>query len=145
MKKLIILCVMLMLLGVGCGPKSADERVHMRSGLSGSSLGNNIITKPIRGVFEWLTGAGIVIDEAVMNRDNNSGLLQIFIVGRNKSAKTKRFRYRVEWLDANGVVIDTRASVWQPMSAMGKSPFQIKSVATRPEAVNFRMDTRKWE
>ena len=145
MKNLIILCVMLMLFGVGCGPKSSDGRVHVRSGLSGSSLGNNIITKPIRGVFEWLTGAGIVVDQAVMNRNNNSGLLQIVVAGHNKSSKTKRFRYKVEWLDADGVVIETRASVWQDMSAMGKSPFQIKSVAPRAEAVNFRMDTRKWE
>ena len=145
MKNLIILCVMLMLFGVGCGPKSSDDRVHMLSGLSGDSLGNNIITKPIRGVFEWLTGAGIVIDNAIMNRDNNAGLLQIFITGHNKSSKTKRFRYKVEWLDADGLVIETRTSVWQPMSAMGKSGFQIKSVAPRAEAVNFRMDTRKWE
>lgn len=145
MKNLIILCVMLMLFGVGCGPKSKDDRVYVRSGLSGSSLGNNIITKPIRGVFEWLTGAGIVIDEAVINRNNNAGLAQIFITGHNKSSKTKKFRYKVEWLDADGLVIETRASVWQPMSAMGKSAFQIKAVAPRAEAVNFRMDTRKWE
>jgi len=144
MKNLIILCVMLMLLGVGCGPKSKDERVHVRSGLSGGSLGNNIVTKSVRGTFEWLSGAGIVIDQAVMNR-NNAGFLQVFIIGHNTSSKTKKFRYRVEWLDANGIVIDTRTSVWQQMSAMGKSPFQIKADATRPEAVNFRMDTRKWE
>ncbi|MBN2271006.1 MAG: YcfL family protein [Sedimentisphaerales bacterium] len=145
MKSLIILCVMLMLFGVGCGPKSSDERVHLRSGLSGGSLGHNVVTESIKGVFEWLSGAGIVIDEAVMNRDNAAGLPQLFIAGHNTSSKTKRFRYRVEWLDADGLVIDTRASTWLPMSAMGKSPFQIKSVATRPQAVNFRMDTRKWE
>ena len=145
MKSLIILCVMLMLFGVGCGPKSSDERVHVRSGISGDSLGNNIITRPVRDAFESLAGAGIVVDEAVMNRNNNSGLLQIFIAGHNTSSRTKRFRYRVEWLDAEGLAIDTKTSVWLPMSAMGKSPFQIKSVAPRAEAVNFRMDTRKWE
>jgi len=136
---------MLMLFGVGCGPKSSDERVNVRSGVASDSLGDNIITKPIRDAFEAVTGAGIVVDEAVMNRNNNSGLLQIFVSGHNKSSKTKRFRYRVEWLDADGLVVDTKTSVWLPMSAMGKSPFQIKSVAPRPEAVNFRMDTRKWE
>lgn len=145
MKSLIILCVMLMLFGVGCEPKSSDERVNVRSGVASDSLGDNIITKPIRDAFEAVTGAGIIVDEAVMNRNNNSGLLQIFVSGHNKSSKTKRFRYRVEWLDADGLVIDTKTSVWLPMSAMGKSPFQIKSVAPRPEAVNFRMDTRKWE
>ena len=145
MKNLIILCVMLMLLGVGCGPKSSDQRVHVRSGLSGGSLSNNIVTKSVRGTFEWLSGAGIVIDQAVMNRNNNSGFLQVFIIGHNTSSKTKKFRYRVEWLDANGLVIETDTSVWKPKSATGKSPFQIKADATRPEAVNFRMDTRKWE
>jgi len=145
MKNLIILYVMVMLFGVGCGPKSSDERVHLRSGISGDSLGNNIITRAIRDAFESLTGAGIVVDKAVMNRDNNADLLQIFITGHNKSSKTKRFRYKVEWLDADELLIDTRASVWLPMSAMGKSEFQIKSVAPRPEAVNFRMDTRQWE
>lgn len=145
MKNLIVLCVMLALFGIGCGPKSSDQRVHMRSGLSGGSLGSNVVTESVKGVFEWLSSAGVVVDNAVMNRDNNSGLLQIFIAGHNKSSKTKRFRYRVEWLNADGLVIDTKTSVWQPMSAMGKSPFQIKEVAPRPEAVNFRMDTRKWE
>lgn len=145
MKSLMIFCVMLMLFGVGCGSASQDERVNVRRGVASDSLASNIITRPIQDAFEALTGAGIVIDEAVMNRDNNSGLLQIFVSGHNKSSKTKRFRYRVEWLDANGLVIDTKTSVWLPASAMGKSPFQIKSVAPRAEAVNFRMDTRKWE
>jgi uncharacterized protein YcfL len=145
MKNLTVLCVMLALFGVGCGSASKDGRVNVRRGVASDSLGNNIITRPIQNAIEAVTGAGIVIDNAVMNRDNNSGLLQIFIAGHNKSSKTKRFRYRVEWLNADGLVIDTKTSVWQPMSAMGKSPFQIKSVAPRPEAVNFRMDTRKWE
>lgn len=144
MRTLIILCVLLMLFGVGCGASSKDERVNVRRGVASDSLASNIITRPIQDAFEALTGAGIVIDNAVMNRNNNSGLLQIFISGRNKSSKTKRFRYRVEWLDADGLVIDTKTSVWLPASAMGKSPFQIKVVAPRPEAVNFRMDTRKW-
>lgn len=145
MKSLIILCVMLMLFGVGCGPKSNDPRVHARSGVASDSLADNIITRPIKNAFEAVIGASFVIDEAVMNRNNNSGFLQIFVSGHNKSSKTKRFRYRVEWLDADGLVIDTKTSVWLPMSVTGKSPFQIKAVAPRAEAVNFRMDTRKWE
>ena len=145
MKNLIILCVMLALLGVGCGSSSKDERVHVRRGVASDSLGNNIITRPIRDAFEAITGAGIVVDEAIMNRNNNSGFLQIIVFGRNKSSKIKRFRYKVEWLDADGIVIDTNNSVWKQWSVMGKSQFQIKEVATRAEAVNFRMDTRKWE
>jgi hypothetical protein len=44
-----------------------------------------------------------------------------------------------------GGLVQTKTSVWQRMSAMGKSPFSFKVVAPRPEAVDFRMDTRKWE
>ncbi len=145
MKILIILCVLLIVIGVGCGPTSKDARVNVRRGVASDTLGSNIITRPITDAFSTLIGEGIVIDKAVMNRNNNSGLLQIFVSGHNRSPKTKRFRYRVEWLDADGFVIDTKTSVWLPMSALGKSPFQIKAVAPRPEAVNFRMDTRKWE
>lgn len=145
MKNLIILCVMLALLGSGCGSASRDDRVHVRRGVASDSLGNNIITRPIRDAFEAITGAGIVVDKAIMNRNNNSGFPQIIVFGRNKSSKTKRFRYKVEWLDADGVIIDTRGSVWKQWSVTGKSPFQIKEAATTAEAVNFRMDTRKWE
>ncbi|MHC4740436.1 MAG: DUF1425 domain-containing protein [Planctomycetota bacterium] len=145
MKNLIILCVMLALLGAGCGAPSKDERVTVRRGVASDSLGNNIITRPIKDAFEAITGAGIVVDEAIMNRNNDSGFLQIFVFGRNKSSKTKRFRYKVEWLDADGLIIDNKTSVWLPMSVTGKSQFQIKVVAPRAEAVNFTMDTRKWE
>lgn len=145
MRNLIILCVMLALFVAGCGSASKDERVNVRRGVASDSLANNIITRPIQNAFEAITGAGIVVDQAVMNRNNDSGFLQIVVAGHNKSSKTKRFRYKVEWLDADGVVIDTKTSVWQPMSVTGKSPFQIKAVAPRAEAVNFRMDTKKWE
>ncbi|MBN2138467.1 MAG: YcfL family protein [Sedimentisphaerales bacterium] len=145
MRILTVLCVLLMVLSVGCGSPSKDARVNARRGVGSDSLANNVITRPIRDAFEGLIGAGIVIDDAVVNRNNSSNFLQVFVSGHNKSSKTKRFRYRVEWLDADGMVIETKASVWQRMSAMGKSPFQIKCVAPRAEAVNFRMDTRKWE
>jgi hypothetical protein len=45
----------------------------------------------------------------------------------------------------NGLLIQSRTSAWLPTSAMGKSPFSLKAVASRPEAANFRMDTKKWE
>lgn len=145
MKNLILICLMLALLSVGCGSPSKDDRVHVRRGVASDSLGNNIITRPIKDAFEAITGAGIVVDEAIMNRNNDSGFLQIFVFGRNKSSKTKRFRYKVEWLDADGMIIGNKTSVWLPMSVTGKSQFQIKVVAPRAEAVNFKMDTRKWE
>jgi len=145
MRILIILCILLVFVGVGCGHKSEDPRINVRSGVGSDTPGSNVITRPIANAFSALIGEGIEINKAVMNRNDKSDLIEIFVSGYNRSPGTKRFRYRVEWLDANGLVIDTKTSVWLPMSAMGKSTFQIKAVSPRSEAVNFRMDTRKWE
>ena len=51
----------------------------------------------------------------------------------------------VEWLDKNGLLIQTKTSTWLPASATGKASFSIKAVAPRKEAVDYRMDTKKWE
>ena len=120
------------------------QQIHLRTEVRSDDLGNNIVTRPVAFAFSALIGEGIEVTEAVTRR-NKAGLLELHINGFNRSQFTKKFKYRVEWLDQDGLLIQTKTSVWQRMSAMGKSPFSFKVVAPRPEAVNFRMDTRKWE
>lgn len=141
MKTLTLILAALTVLAYGCS-QPRDTRIHVRDEIRPDTLGSNIVTRPVAHAFSALIGEGIVINEAVTRR-NNAGLLELNIGGYNQSYKTKRFRYRVEWLDENGLLIETKTSVWLPMSAMGRSPFSFKVVAPRPEAVNFRMDTRK--
>jgi len=143
MKKLGLVLLMLMVLASGCY-KPKDERVHVREEIRSDSLDNNIVTRPVAHAFSGLIGEGLEITEAVTRR-NDAGFLELYVSGMNNSFNTKRFRYRVEWLDADGLIVQTKTSTWLPMSAMGKSPFSIKVVAPRTNAVNFRMDTRKWE
>ena len=121
-----------------------DSRIHLREEIRSDSLVDNIVTRPVAHAFSALIGEGIGITQAVTRR-NDAGLLELHVNGYNRSYQTKRFRYRVEWLDNEGFVIESKTSVWLRMSAMGKSPFSFTVVAPRPEAVNFRMDTRKWE
>ena len=121
-----------------------DSRIHLREAVGSDSLIDNIVTRPVAYAFSALIGEGIEITEAVMKR-NDAGFLELHVNGYNRSYKTKRFRYRVEWLDENGLLIQSKTSVWLRASAMGKSPFSLKVVAPTPKAVNFRMDTRKWE
>ena len=144
MKNLKILLLISMILLAGCGSKQKDSRIHVREGVASDTLGSNIVTRPVTHAFSALVGDGIEVTEAVTRR-NDSGFLELYISGVNKSYKTKRFRYRVEWLDADGLIVGTKTTTWLPMSAMGKSPFSFKVVAPRTNAVNFRMDTRKWE
>ncbi len=120
------------------------SRIHLREEIRSDTLADNIVTRPVAHAFSALIGEGIEITEAVTKR-NDAGFLELHINGYNRSYKTKRFRYRVEWLDESGLLIQSKTSVWLRTSAMGKSPFSFKAVAPTPKAVNFRMDTRKWE
>ncbi len=121
-----------------------DSRIHLREDVRSDSLVDNIVTRPIAHAFSALVGESIEITQAITKR-NETGFLELYVNGYNRSYQTKRFRYRVEWLDENGLLIQSKTSVWLPMSAMGKSPFSLKAVAPTPKAMNFRMDTKKWE
>jgi uncharacterized protein YcfL len=143
MKTAYLVVLSFMMLALGCY-KPADSRIHLREGVRSDSLDSNIVTRPVAHAFSALIGEGIVVDNAILRR-NKAGLAELYINGHNDAYQTRRFRYRVEWLDESGLLIETKTSVWMPASAMGKSPFSFKVVAPRAEAVNFRMDTRKWE
>lgn len=143
MKSLTLLFILLVFFAVGCY-EPYDSRIYLRDEVRSDNIIDNVVTRPVAKAFSALIGEGIEIDEAILRR-NKAGILELHINGHNRSYSTKRFRYRVEWLDADGMVIETKTSVWLRASAMGKSPFSLKVVAPRPEAVNFRMDTRKWE
>jgi uncharacterized protein YcfL len=143
MKKLEFVLIALIVFSSGCHRQN-DSRIHVREGVASDTIGSNIVTRPVTHAFSALIGEGIEVTNAVTRR-NDAGFLELYVNGNNTSYGTKRFRYRVEWLDADGLMIETKTSVWLPMSAMGKSPFTIKAVAPRPQAVDFRMDTRKWE
>ena len=137
-----ILLAVLVLTFAACDQQ--PKQIHVREGIRSDDLGNNIVTRPVVQFFSALFGEGIEIDEAILGR-NDTGFLELNINGHNRSYNTKRFRYKIEWLDENGLMVQTKTSTWLPHSATGKSSFSIKAVAPRKEAVQFRMDTKKWE
>jgi uncharacterized protein YcfL len=137
-----ILLFALALAVISCNEQASQ--IHLRSEVASDNLADNIVTRPVAYAFSALIGEGIEINQAVMRR-NNAGILELNVNGFNHSQFIKKFQYRVEWLDKDGVLIQTKTSVWLRMSAMGKSPFSFKVVAPKPEAVDFRMDSRKWE
>ena len=143
MKIMILLFAALVIFSAGC-PQQGDPRMHARNEVGSDSLVSNIVTRPIQEALNAITGRGIVINNAVTRR-NQAGLLEVQVNGYNQSMETKRFRYMFKWFDETGGLIETKTSVWLPMSVMGNQQFNIKGVAPRPEIVNFTMDTRKWE
>jgi len=139
-----ILLIVIAVVMTGCFEQQHDSRIKLRSDVGSDNLVDNLVTRPVAFAFSALIGEGIEITQAIMRR-NKGGFLELNINGFNNSQFTKKFRYRVEWLDENGLLIQSKTSVWLPGSAMGKSPFSLKAVAPRAEAINFRMDTKKWE
>ena len=137
-------CLLLVVVALGLvdcyQPK--DARVNVKEDIRSDSLETNIVTKPVIHAFSFLIGEGIEIQRAV-TYVNKDGFMELEVSGYNKSFNTLRFEYKVEWLDSSGMVVDTVASKWLLTSAAGKSNFAIKSVATRQNAVDFRMNTRK--
>ena len=139
-----ILNILLFIIAVtvaGC-QEQQNPNIHLREGVGSDNLIDNIVTRPVAYAFSALAGEGIDVTEAITKR-NDSGFMELYVSGFNRSYSTRVFRYRVEWLDESGMAIQNKTSVWLSKSAMGKSPFSIKAVAPRQEAVNFRMDTRK--
>jgi hypothetical protein len=140
MKK-IVLVLSLLIVTAGCY-KEYDPDVNLPPGVRSDSVGNNIITRPITGLISILIGEGIVVNN-IKEARTPEGFLEVQVSGVNKSQYKKIFEYRPEWLDANGMLIDTVMSKWQTMSVMPESGFQFKVTAPTADANDYRINTRK--
>lgn len=141
MSRSILLLVVLSVVIAGCGPKTTDPRVNTRQ-IGSHTMGDNVITRPFKYAISALMGEGVDITDVIENR-TPEGFLDVQMVGYNAAYGVKQFEYRTEWLDASGMVIPTKTSVWVPVSAMGKSQVTFRFIAPRKEAVDFRLNTRK--
>ena len=140
--RLILKALLVLMTIVLFGCQQQNNRVIMAEDVRSDDLGTNIVTKPIIHAFSWIIGEGVEIDRAVtfVNKD---GFMQLEVAGHNRAFNPIRFEYKVEWLDKNGMVIDSATNKWLLTSAPAKAPFAIKAVAPRTDAVDFRMNTRK--
>ena len=137
-KTLAVLGIMICI--AGCYQQH-DPNVKLQTDVRSDSLDNNIITKPIGAGVSFLIGQGIKV-ENVKEVRTPEGFLQVQVSGRNESAFKKVFEYRAEWLDANGMIIDSIMSKWMTISVPGNSDFSFKVVAPSPKAENYRINTR---
>ena len=124
----------------GCYQQT-DPRVNLNADVRSNTLGSNVITKPISDIVNLIIGKGIVITE-VRTLQNSSGFMVVQIRGRNESVAKRLFEYKAEWLDANGLILDTVTDNWMPISVPANSAFSFKVVAPRKQAVDYRINTR---
>jgi uncharacterized protein YcfL len=118
-----------------------DPDVTLQKGVRSGSWDNNVITRPIGGLISWLISEGVKVTNVKEVR-TPEGFLQVQVSGFNESAFKKRFEYRAEWLDANGMIIDSVMSKWMPMSVPAESEFSFKVISPSPNAADYRINTR---
>lgn len=138
---LLIACMMASVVLIGCNEQSSDKRVKVQDKVKSDNLGGNVITRPLILAGSAMVGHGVEITD-VKEMRNSAGLLEVNVKGYNRSYGTKKFEYFMEWLDKDGSVIESITNKWMPVSAVARSNFSFKTVATTPEAVDFRMNTR---
>jgi hypothetical protein len=126
----------------GCNKEYEDKRVSLGTDVKSDNAVNNYLTRPVYAAFSLLAGHGIDLKDVKVFR-NNAGFMEIQVTGYNRAIYTKRFDYKVDWLDKNGVAVDSKAAVWMPVSAASRTEFNFKAVAPTKEVVDFRMNTRK--
>jgi uncharacterized protein YcfL len=130
----------IIIFAMGCYQQH-DPNVKLQSQVRSDSLDNSIITRPIGAVVSFLIGQNIKV-ENVKEARTPEGFLEVQVNGRNESAFKKVFEYRTEWLDANGMIIDSVMSKWMTVSVPANSDFSFKVIAPSPKAANYRINTR---
>jgi len=76
-------------------------------------------------------------------RINQGGFQEVQVRSSSRVDRTVRLKYKVEWFDGRGHLIDSVTSRWILMDVLSAQPFEMSSVATRTDASNFRIQIRK--
>jgi len=89
-----------------------------------------------------LTDAGLDVRARVVGvnqAQTAGGLLKVQVEVMNESRFQKRFNYRFEWFDADGMQVVTPATTLIPVVIEGKESKFISSVAPNPSCQDFRL------
>lgn len=74
---------------------------------------------------------------------NSGSLLEVQVVGYNKSSKYRRFQYKVDWFDETNRTVKSTHDHWRDVSSDQKSEFYIYAIGPNPNARSFKLKIRK--
>ena len=80
-----------------------------------------------------------IVISGVKQGDVSGDLLKVQFNIRNVGGKPHRILYKVEWFDANGIMINDSSQLFQSQLIRVGEPVALQSVATTPIAKNFRI------
>ena len=69
----------------------------------------------------------------------NGNLLKIQVELANNTSSYRSFNYKFEWLDENGMAVESPASPWSVLTLEGGERKFVSGVAPNPRVVDFRL------
>ena len=69
----------------------------------------------------------------------STGFLKIQVEVQNLSSSSQAFAYRIEWFDANGMIVNTPTSVWIDRQIQGGETLALTGIAPTETAKDFRI------
>ncbi len=81
---------------------------------------------------------------ASLNQATVSGnLLKVQATVENLKNSQRRLNYKFEWIDVDGMAIDSPNEVWKTLLFQGRETQNISTVSINPRAVDFRLKFRE--
>lgn len=84
-------------------------------------------------------GLNFIRDVAVSEHPRDDGFLVLQITGQSTSSRAREIWYKVDWFDAQGLVLDSFQTRWKPATVQARAPFIITEVSPRPTAKTWRL------
>ena len=79
-----------------------------------------------------------------INQATVSGnLLKIQATVENMSNSLRTFNYKFEWIDQDGMALDSANETWKSLPLQGRESTTISTVAVSPRAVDFKLKFRE--
>jgi len=79
-----------------------------------------------------------------INQATVSGnLLKVQATVQNLKNKLRTLNYKFEWVDVNGMAVDSPNETWKAIQLQGRETQTISTVAVSPKAVDFRLKFRE--
>lgn len=79
-----------------------------------------------------------------INQGTVSGnLLKVQATVENLKNKLRTLNYKFEWVDENGMAVDSPNETWKAIQLQGRETQTISTVAITPKAVDFRLKFRE--
>ncbi|MCF7687938.1 MAG: YcfL family protein [Cephaloticoccus sp.] len=130
-----ILTMGLVLLLAGCATNvNTYERADAQATPSYVADKRVITDNTLAGTFRVVS-----INQATVS----GNLLKVQATVENLKNKLRTLNYKFEWVDQNGMAVDSPNETWKSIMLQGRETTTISTVAVSPRAVDFRLKFRE--